>query len=120
MTVLQGASSTSTTYRGTGLGESHWEYVEVECSILPSGFIAPRVLIWKDGRRFEIERVVMCRRKDWDNTWYYEVQIRGQVKQLWYGHGAFLVLMQGGGTIHNNEPPELNAYELRKKYGYWC
>lgn len=105
---------------GAGLGESHWEYVEVECSILPSGFIAPRVLIWKDGRRFEIERILMCRRKDWENTWYYEVQIKGQVKQLWYRHGAFLVLIQGGGTIHNFEPPELNAYELHKRYGYRC
>lgn len=104
---------------GSGLAEPEWRYVEVDATILASGFVAPRAITWRDGRRFEVERVTMCQRHGPDQTWYYEVLIRGRKKQLWYRHGAFFVLVERtSGTLHGQEPPELDAYELRKRYGY--
>ena len=103
---------------GTGQGEARWQYVEVEASVQPSGFTVPRVLVWPDGRRFAIDSILLCRHRDFDQGWYYEVSISGQVKQLWYRHGAFFVLVQQGGTKNGGEPPAPDLYELRKRYGY--
>lgn len=105
-------------FRGSQASQARWQYVEVEASILPSGFVAPKCLTWPDGRRFEIDRVTLCRYNTLDSTWYYEVQIRGQAKQLWYRHGAFFVLVEQGGSLHGAEPPAHNSYELRKRYGF--
>ena len=53
----------------TGVGfegshQVHWQYVEVEATIQPSGFIVPKVLIWPDGRRFTISRISKCQMRD--------------------------------------------------------
>ena len=104
--------------RGTGLAEPMWKYVEVEAAILPSGFVAPKALIWDDGRRFEIDRVTLSRYDTFKQTWHYEVLIHGKTKDLWFRRGAFFVLVKEGGNTHCTKPPEMNAYELRKKYGY--
>lgn len=102
---------------GTGLGEARWQYVGVSAEILPSGFVAPREVLWPDGRRFAVERVVRCLYMDAAEAWYYEVRIAGTVKQLWYRHGAFFVLAPTG-LPHGAEPPTPDRYELRKRYGY--
>ena len=103
--------------RGTGLAEPMWKYVEVEATILPSGFVAPKTLIWDDGRRFAIDRVVLSRYDTFRQTWHYEVQIQGKTKELWLRDGAFFVLVKEGGS-RSPKPPQMNAYELRKRYGY--
>ena len=107
----------------TGVGfegshQVHWQYVEVEATIQPSGFIVPKVLIWPDSRRFPISRISKCQMRDRDNTWYYEVIIGRATKQLWYRHGAFFVCVPEGGILHGGEPPSMDRYELRKRYGF--
>lgn len=102
---------------GTGLGEARWQYVGVRAEILPSGFVAPCEVVWTDGRRFAVERVLHCLYMDSAEAWYYEVRIAGAVKQLWYRHGAFFVLAPAG-QPHGAEPPAPDRYELHKRYGY--
>ena len=68
--------------------------------------------------RFPIARISKCQLRDRDNTWYYEVVIDKATKQLWYRHGAFFVCVPEGGILHGGEPPSMDRYELRKRYGF--
>lgn len=39
------------------------KYIEVEVSCKPTGAIIPLAIVWKDGRRFEIDEIIDVRRQ---------------------------------------------------------
>ena len=66
--------------------EKRFIYLKVMTSIDQTGLMLPSEVIWPDGRRFPVDRVIRWRRaKQYDMaTTCYDVTIRGQEKQLYF------------------------------------
>ena len=63
-------------------------YVKVNADFTPEGQLIPRTIIWRDGNRFEIDKVLMCIRraslKAGGIGMRYTCIIRGQQHYLFY------------------------------------
>ena len=61
-------------------------YLTVLAKIDQSGLMEPAVILWPDGRRFHIDKVI-CWRKALDHgpeTTYYVIQIKDQQRILYF------------------------------------
>lgn len=67
--------------------------VSVRCSIAADGIISPQEIVWKDGRVWEIERVLhTCRSSDLSfEGMRYTVLINGMEKYLYYSEPEWYV-----------------------------
>ena len=67
------------------------QYVHVFADFTPSGEIWPREILWKDGRRYIIDRVLEVRRaaslKQGGSGWRYTCIICGQPRYLFLEEG---------------------------------
>ena len=67
-----------------------WVYVTVDVRMSRDKHPTPRAIIWTDGRRYEIERVISMRpgtaAKSGNQGDRYTVQINGQQRYLYFEH----------------------------------
>ena len=65
-------------------------YVDVTVTVTKEGKIIPLSLVWEDGRRFRIDRVLSVRPapalKAGGHGDRYEIEISGKVSRLWFTH----------------------------------
>lgn len=65
-------------------------YVQVDVEFAPDGRMLPRALVWKDGMRYEIDRVLDIRpahaEKAGGQGDRYTVRMRGLERQLFFEH----------------------------------
>ena len=70
-------------------------YVPVEVYFDSNGNMMPRVIIWEDGRKFEIDRITDVRcgpsRRDGVGADRYTVWIKGQQSYLFFERGDMVV-----------------------------
>ena len=73
-------------------GEYKRIYVNVDVRFEPSGRMLPRMLTWKDGRSYEIDRVLDVRpahaEKSGGQGDRYKVSMHGQERQLFFEHST--------------------------------
>ena len=78
-----------------GIESRRKTYVEVVVNFSPEGAITPLKVVWADGRSFEIERVVDCRKaaslKVGGRGMRYLVQICGKNTFLYHEGPAWFV-----------------------------
>lgn len=67
-------------------------YVQVEVSFSTEGQMSPRALVWTDGKRYEIDRVLDIRpahaEKAGGQGDRYKVKMKGLEKQLFFEHNT--------------------------------
>lgn len=72
--------------RGIAGREKH--YVGVETRTSADGRVTPVAVVWDDGRRFEVDRVLdarqACSLKTGGTGMRYTVRVAGQSTYLWY------------------------------------
>ena len=65
-------------------------YVEVEVQFISDGSMRPRALIWRDGRKYEIDRILdvrpACAQKAGGQGDRYKVKMRNQERELFFEH----------------------------------
>ncbi len=65
-------------------------YVDVTMTITREGKIIPLSLVWEDGRRYQIDRVLSVRPapalKAGGQGDRYEIEIGGRISRLWFTH----------------------------------
>ena len=65
-------------------------YAEVEVQFISDGSMRPRALIWHDGRKYEIERILdvrpACAQKAGGEGDRYKVKMRNQERELFFEH----------------------------------
>ena len=65
-------------------------YVEVEVQFISDGSMRPRALIWRDGRKYEIDRILdarpACAQKAGGQGDRDKVKMRNQERELFFEH----------------------------------
>ena len=68
------------------------EYVEVLVEFATDGTMLPRILVWEDGRRYEIDRIKAIQpapaRKAGGQGDRYTIVIEGQERYLFFEHNV--------------------------------
>ena len=68
------------------------EYVEVLVEFAPDGTMLPRILVWEDGRRYEIDKIKAIQPapalKAGGQGDRYTILIEGQERFLFFEHNA--------------------------------
>ena len=67
-------------------------YVQVDVEFSPEGRMLPRALVWQDGKRYEIDRVLDIRpahaEKAGGQGDRYKVKMKGLERQLFFEHNT--------------------------------
>ena len=67
-------------------------YVNVDVRFDSGGMMHPRALVWTDGRRYEIDRVLDVRpahaEKAGGQGDRYKIRVRGKERELFFEHSA--------------------------------
>lgn len=67
-------------------------YVQVDVEFSPEGRMFPRALVWQDGKRYEIDRVLDIRpahaEKAGGQGDRYKVKMKGLERQLFFEHNT--------------------------------
>lgn len=70
-------------------------YVQVKVEFTPEGQMRPRELVWEDGRRFEIDRVIgikqAAEQKCGGQGDRYTIMVRGERKELFFERNGSVV-----------------------------
>ena len=68
------------------------EYVEALVEFAPDGTMLPRILVWEDGHRYEIDRIKAIKaapaRKAGGQGDRYTIMIEGKERSLFFEHNA--------------------------------
>lgn len=70
-------------------------YVQVKVEFTPEGQMRPRELVWEDGRRFAIDRVIgikqAAEQKCGGQGDRYTIMVRGERKELYFERNGSVV-----------------------------